>query len=128
MISTGAFQTEMDASTKQETLAEKFARVWEKKNSKVARASGVSLMALSLAACGSDDDSTDTGSTDTGSTDTGSTDTSTVTPVTTAMTTGVTLLLVQLETTLLTPGMWLAQLLSLLVIAFQVGPVLTLLI
>jgi len=34
-------------------MAEKFARVWEKKNSKVARAGGVSLMALSLAACGS---------------------------------------------------------------------------
>lgn len=56
MISTGAFQEEMDASTKTETLAEKFARVWEKKNSKVARAGGVSLMALSLAACGSDDE------------------------------------------------------------------------
>ena len=48
MISTGAFQAEMDASIKQETLAEKFARVWEKKNSKVARAGGVSLMALTL--------------------------------------------------------------------------------
>jgi Ca2+-binding RTX toxin-like protein len=48
----------MDASNKQETMAEKFARVWEKKNSKVARAGGVSLMALSLAACGSS--STDT--------------------------------------------------------------------
>jgi hypothetical protein len=53
MISTGAFLPEMDASNKQETIAEKFARVWEKKNSKVARAGGVSLMALSLAACGS---------------------------------------------------------------------------
>jgi hypothetical protein len=53
MISTGAFLPEMDASNKQETLAEQFARVWEKKNSKVARAGGVSLMALSLAACGS---------------------------------------------------------------------------
>jgi len=31
MISTGAFQEEMDASTKTETLAEKFARVWERK-------------------------------------------------------------------------------------------------
>jgi hypothetical protein len=28
MISTGAFLPEMDASNKQETLAEKFARVW----------------------------------------------------------------------------------------------------
>jgi hypothetical protein len=55
MISTGAFQTGMDASNKQSTLAEKFAAVWEKKNAKAARAGGVSLMALSLAACGSDD-------------------------------------------------------------------------
>ena len=38
MISTGAFQTEMDASNKQPTLAEKFAAVWEKKNAKAARA------------------------------------------------------------------------------------------
>ena len=56
MISTGSFLTEMDASNKQEAIAEKFARVWEKKNSKAARAGGVSLMALSLAACGSSDD------------------------------------------------------------------------
>jgi len=56
IISTGAFHPEMDASNKQETVAEKFARVWEKKNSKVARAGGVSLMALSLAACGSSSD------------------------------------------------------------------------
>ena len=56
MISTGAFQIEMDASNKQPTLAEKFAAVWEKKNAKAARAGGVSLMALSLAACGSSDD------------------------------------------------------------------------
>ena len=60
MISTGAFQTEMDASNKQPTLAEKFAAVWEKKNAKAARAGGVSLMALSLAACGSDDSTTTT--------------------------------------------------------------------
>ena len=52
MISTGAFQTEMDASNRQPTVAEKFAAVWEKKNAKAARAGGVSLMALSLAACG----------------------------------------------------------------------------
>ena len=71
MISTGAFQTEMDASNKQSTLAEKFAAVWEKKNSKAARAGGVSLMALSLAACGSDDDtSTSTSSTTTTTTTT----------------------------------------------------------
>jgi hypothetical protein len=60
MISTGAFQTEMNASNKQPTLAEKFAAVWEKKNAKAARAGGVSLMALSLAACGSDDATTTT--------------------------------------------------------------------
>jgi hypothetical protein len=58
MISTGAFQTEMDASNKQNTIAEKFAAVWEKKNAKAARAGGVSLMALSLAACGSNDSTT----------------------------------------------------------------------
>ncbi len=61
MISTGAFLDEMDVSSKQPTLAEKFAAVWEKKNSKVARAGGVSLMALTLAACGSDDDDDDGG-------------------------------------------------------------------
>jgi hypothetical protein len=60
MISTGAFQTEMNASYNQPTLAEKFAAVWEKKNAKAARAGGVSLMALSLAACGSDDTTTTT--------------------------------------------------------------------
>ena len=54
MISTGAFLDGMDASEKQETIVKKFARVWEKKNSKAARAGGVSLMALSLAACGKD--------------------------------------------------------------------------
>ena len=31
MISTGAFQTEVDASNKQETISEKFVRVWERK-------------------------------------------------------------------------------------------------
>lgn len=55
MISTGAFQTEMDVSTKQTALLKKLVSAWEKKNSKVARAGGVSLMALSLAACGDDD-------------------------------------------------------------------------
>jgi hypothetical protein len=58
MISTGAFQNEMDASNKQTTLAKTFATVWEKKNAKAARAGGVSLMALSLAACGSDSTTT----------------------------------------------------------------------
>ena len=66
----------MDASNKQPTLAEKFAAVWEKKNAKAARAGGVSLMALSLAACGSSDD-TSTTTTDTAATDT----TTTTTPV-----------------------------------------------
>jgi hypothetical protein len=55
MISTGAFQTEMDASSKQDKLVSKLVHAWEKKNAKVARAGGLSLMALSLAACGSDD-------------------------------------------------------------------------
>jgi hypothetical protein len=70
MISTGAFQSEMDASNKQPTLAEKFAAVWEKKNAKAARAGGVSLMALSLAACGSDDATTTTATTTTTTTTT----------------------------------------------------------
>jgi Ca2+-binding RTX toxin-like protein len=84
MISTGAFQTEMDASNKQPTLTEKFTAVWEKKNAKAARAGGVSLMALSLAACGSD--STTTTTTDTSTTDT-TTTTTTATAVSSAMTT-----------------------------------------
>jgi len=78
MISTGAFQNEMDASSKQSTLAKKFAAVWEKKNAKAARAGGVSLMALSLAACGSDDSTT--------TTTTSSTDTTTTTTTPTAIT------------------------------------------
>ncbi len=87
MISTGAFQNEMDASNKQPTIAEKFAAVWEKKNAKAARAGGVSLMALSLAACGSSDDDTTTTSTDTSS----DTTTTTVTPTnqTFTLTTGM---------------------------------------
>jgi hypothetical protein len=80
MISTGAFQTEMDASNKQPSIAEKFAAVWEKKNAKAARAGGVSLMALSLAACGSDDSTTTTTTT----TDTTTTDTTTTTTTTPA--------------------------------------------
>jgi hypothetical protein len=55
MISTGEF-TEMDASNKQDTLVSKLVSAWEKKNSKTARAGGASLMALSLAACGSGSD------------------------------------------------------------------------
>jgi Ca2+-binding RTX toxin-like protein len=56
MISTGAFLNEMDASNKKETVVSKLVSAWEKKNAKVAKAGGVSLMALSLAACGSDSD------------------------------------------------------------------------
>jgi len=81
MISTGAFLNEMDASNKQPTVAEKFAAVWEKKNAKAARAGGVSLMALSLAACGSSSTTTTTTTSDT--------TTTTVTPTTTALTVGV---------------------------------------
>jgi len=84
MISTGAFLSEMDASNKQSTLAEKFAAVWEKKNAKAARAGGVSLMALSLAACGSDDSTT----TSTATTTTTTTTTTTVTPVSASLTIG----------------------------------------
>jgi len=73
MISTGAFLNEMDASNKQHSTADKFAAVWEKKNAKAARAGGVSLMALSLAACG-------------GSSSTTSTSTSTTTTTTTTAT------------------------------------------
>ena len=83
MISTGAFQTEMDASSKEETLVTKLVSAWEKKNAKVARAGGVSLMALSLAACGSSDSSDDSGSADSSS-DTSSVST---TPVNLSMTT-----------------------------------------
>jgi len=69
MISTGAFLNEMDASNKQSTAAEKFAAVWEKKNAKAARAGGVSLMALSLAACGGSSSTTTTTTTTTTSSD-----------------------------------------------------------
>ena len=56
MIST-AFTTEVNAFKKTSELVSKFVGSWEEKNSKTAlRTSGVSLMALSLAACGSSDD------------------------------------------------------------------------
>jgi hypothetical protein len=59
MISTGAFLTEMDASDIQKnSVVNKLVRAWEQKNSKTARAGGVSLMALSLAACASSNDDT----------------------------------------------------------------------
>jgi hypothetical protein len=80
MISTGAFLSEMDASNKQPTVASKFAAVWEKKNAKAARAGGVSLMALSLAACGSSSSTTSTtSSTTTTTTTTTAADTITLT-------------------------------------------------
>jgi hypothetical protein len=55
-ISTGAFQAEMDSYTEKNDMVAKLVGAWEKKNAKVARAGGVSLMALTLAACGSDDE------------------------------------------------------------------------
>jgi hypothetical protein len=55
MISTGTFLNGMDASNKQSELVKKLVTAWEKKNNKAARAGGVSLMALSLAACGGED-------------------------------------------------------------------------
>ena len=58
MISTGSFQTEANASTKQEELMKVLTAAWEKKNSKAARTGGVSLMALSLAACGGSSEDT----------------------------------------------------------------------
>ena len=76
----------MDASNKQPTVAEKFAAVWEKKNAKAARAGGVSLMALSLAACGGSS-STTTTTTDT-TTDTTPTSTAGQTYTLTAATAG----------------------------------------
>jgi len=75
----------MDASNKQPTVAEKFAAVWEKKNAKAARAGGVSLMALSLAACGSSSDDTTASTSTSTSTDT---TTTTVTAVNKVFTTG----------------------------------------
>jgi len=88
MISTGAFQTEMDASNNQSTVAKKFAAVWEKKNAKVARAGGVSLMALSLAACGSDDTATTTSTTTTTTATTATTTTTAVAADTVTLTAG----------------------------------------
>ena len=86
MISTGAFLNEMDSSEKQSNLVKKLVGAWEKKNAKVARAGGVSLMALSLAACGSDDATTTSTST---STSTTTTTTTTVAAQTITLTTGI---------------------------------------
>ncbi|MDA9206451.1 hypothetical protein N9O45_03775 [Planktomarina temperata] len=55
VISNGLFFKEIDAVENNETLAKQFVSIWEKKNSKAARAGGASLMALSLAACGGSD-------------------------------------------------------------------------
>jgi len=55
MIST-AFPIEMNATSQQDKLVSKLVTAWEKKNSKTARAGGLSLMALSLAACGAEDE------------------------------------------------------------------------
>jgi len=78
MISTGAFQTEI-ASNNTGSLVSKLVAAWEKKNAKVARSGGISLIALSLAACGSSSDD-DTAST----TDTTTVSTEPTTPVTAA--------------------------------------------
>ena len=59
MISTGAFLNEMDASDKQKALVKKLTAAWEKKNAKAAKAGGASLLALSLAACGSSSEEVD---------------------------------------------------------------------
>jgi hypothetical protein len=79
MISTGSFLTGTDATKEQDTLAGKFAAVWEKKNAKAARAGGVSLMALTLAACGSssDDTAADAGAATDAATDEAATETTT---------------------------------------------------
>lgn len=53
-LSMAAFQTEAQAKN-QEKLVSDLVAAWSKKNGKVARASGVSLMALTLAACGGED-------------------------------------------------------------------------
>lgn len=53
-LSMAAFQTEAQAKN-QEKLVSDLVAAWSKKNGKVARAGGVSLMALTLAACGGED-------------------------------------------------------------------------
>ncbi|MED7677133.1 hypothetical protein GN286_04175 [Rhodobacteraceae bacterium IMCC15231] len=55
IMSNGSFLDEMSASNKQSELVKTLTAAWEKKNTKAARAGGASLMALSLAACGGDD-------------------------------------------------------------------------
>jgi len=53
MISTTSFELDDRVTDKQNELVKKFAKIWEQKNAKSAKAGGASLMALSLAACGS---------------------------------------------------------------------------
>ena len=55
MIST-AFPIETSALNKKNEIVKRLTSVWEKKNAKAAKAGGVSLMALSLAACGAEDE------------------------------------------------------------------------
>jgi Ca2+-binding RTX toxin-like protein len=55
MIST-AFPIDTGVSGKKDALVSKLVSAWEKKNLKAARAGGVSLMALTLAACGAEDE------------------------------------------------------------------------
>jgi len=74
MILTGGFGSFQDAPSNSKTLASKRTAEWLRKNGGKARVGGVSLMAVSLAACGSSSTTTTTSSTDT-------TDTTTTTPV-----------------------------------------------
>ena len=55
MISTGAFLPEVETPNQRDALVKKLVSAWEKKNSRAAKAGGVSLMALTLAACGDED-------------------------------------------------------------------------
>jgi len=82
MISTGDF-LEVNTSEKQGKAVEKLAALWEKKNAKAAQAGGVSLMALSLAACGG------SSSTTSGSSDSSSSSTSTDAATNSVGTTGI---------------------------------------
>lgn len=88
MISTGALkpETSTEIGQKNSLVAELVAK-WEGKNAKALKAGGVSLMALSLAACGSDDSTTTTATTTT-TTDTTTTTTTSTEGVIIALGTG----------------------------------------